>query len=197
VTLVANYYRGTGLRWYFAGQVYQEYNDTTGLSPFGPFTNFAGNTVSTPAFVAVPTIDGSTSVLFGRSGVGGPLVAVPQREPRAQGGFVELEFPLSRVFNAEPTGRNAGWTATLHYGYDSVFARDVRRLAPTGGRGIGDVGFGNLQYKINSFVTLGYELSYYRTRAFRGTNGGFPLFRGVPARDWHDLRSEFATIFTF
>lgn len=122
----------------------------------------------------------------------------PQLEPRAQGGFAELEFPLSRIFNAEPTGRNAGWTATLHYGYDGVWARDVRRVAPAGGRGISTVGFGNLQYKMNSFVTLGYELSYYRTRAVAGAEAPFPpLFKGVPSHNWHDLRSEFATIFTF
>jgi hypothetical protein len=197
VTILANYYRGTGLRWYFAGQIYSEYNDTTGLTGVSGFTNLAGNVVTTPTFLSVPSIDGSSTVQFGLNGAGA-LTAVPQREPRAQGGFVELEFPLSRIFNAEPTGRNAGWTATFHYGYDAVFARDVRRVAPTGGRGKGDVGFGNLQYKMNQFVTLGYELSYYRTRAIRGTAAPFfPLYRGLPAATWHDLRSEFSTIFTF
>lgn len=195
VTVVAQYYRGTGLRYYFAGQVYSEYNDTTGLTAV-PFTNIAGN-VATPAFLSVPSIDGASSVLFGLDGAGA-LVPVPQQEPRSQGGFVELGIPLSRIFNAEPAGRNAGWTATVHYGYDSVFANDVRRLAPAGGRAKGDVGFGNLLYKMNSFVSLGYELSYYRTRALSGTVAPFfPLYRGVPARQWHDLRSEFSTIFTF
>jgi hypothetical protein len=197
VTLLANYYRGTGLRWYFAGQVYPEFNDTSGLKGVTGFTNLAGNIVTTPTFLGVPSIDGSATVLFGLNSAGA-LTPVPQREPRAQGGFVELEFPLSRIFNAEPTGRNAGWTATLHYGLDTVLARDVRKLAPAGGRGTGDVGFANLQYKMNQFVTLGYELSYYRTRAVRGVDSPFlPPFEGVPAAKWHDIRSEFATIFTF
>ncbi len=197
VTFLANYYRGTGLRWYFAGQIYQDFNNAAGLHGVSNFTNLAGNVVTTPTFLSVPTIDGSSSVQFGLNAAGA-LTPVPQLEPRAQGGFAELEFPLSRIFNAEPGGRNAGWTATIHYGYDAVWARDVRRLAPAGGRGKGDVGFGNLQYKMNNFVTLGYEFSYYRTRAFHGTEAPFlPLFEGLPSRQWHDLRSEFATIFTF
>ena len=196
VTFVANYYRGTGLRWYFAGQIYSEFNNASGFTGVSGFTNLAGNLVSTPTFLSVPNVDGSSNVLIGlRDGV---LTPVPQFEPRAQGGFAELEFPLSRIFNAEPTGRNAGWTATLHYGYDSVLARDVRRLAPTGGRGKGDVGFANLQYKMNNYVTFGFEESYYRTRAFHGTEAPFlPLFQGHPQHQWQDLRSEFATIFTF
>ncbi len=197
VTIVANYYRGTGLRWYFAGQIYQDYTDRTGLTGVSGFTNIAGNVVTTPTFLSVPSIDGSSAIQFGLNSAG-LLVPAPQSEPRSQGGFVELAFPLSRIFNAEPTGRNAGWTATFHYGYDAVWANDVRKLSPTGGRGKGDVGFANLQYKMSQFVTLGYELSYYRTRAVRGTEAPFlPTFRGVPAATWHDLRSEFATIFTF
>lgn len=196
VTVVADYYRGTGLRWYFAGQIYQEFSNPSGFTGLTGFTNLGGTTVATPTFLSVPTIDGSSAVLFGLRG--GVLTPVPQFEPRAQGGFAELEFPLSRIFNANPAGRNAGWTATLHYGYDAVLARDVRRLAPTGGRGIGDVGFGNLQYKMNNFVTLGYELSYYRTRSIAGTAAPFlPLFQGRPQHEWHNVRSEFSTIFTF
>lgn len=204
VTFLAQYYRGTGLRWYFAGQIYPEFNNTAGLTgltaataPGGTLVNLAGNPITTPTFLSVPNIDGSSNVLFGLNSAGS-IVPVPQLEPRAQGGFAELDFPLSRIFNAEPTGRNAGWTATLHYGYDAVWARDVRRLAPTGGRGKGDVAFANLQYKMNNYVTLGFEESYYRTRAFHGTEAPFlPLFEGLSARQWHDLRSEFSTIFTF
>ncbi len=196
VTVVANYYRGTGLRWYFAGQLYQEFSNTAGFTGVTGFTNLAGNVVSAPTFLSVPNVDGSSNVLVGLRG--GVLTPVPQFEPRDQGGFAELGFPLSRIFNAEPTGRNAGWTMTLHYGYDGVLARDVRRLAPAGGRGIGDVGFGNLQYKMNNFVTLGFEESYYRTRAIAGPDAPFlPLFQGRPQHEWHDIRSEFSTIFTF
>jgi hypothetical protein len=200
VTFVANYYRGAGLRWYFAGQIYPEFSSTTGFTGVTTantgILNAVGNPIATPTFLSVPNVDGSSNVLIGLNSAG-VLAPVPQLEPRAQGGFAELEFPLSRIFNANPEGRNAGWVAVVHYGYDSVFARDVRKLAPGGGRAKGDVGFANLQYKMNQYVTLAYEFSYYRTRAVAGTTGGLPLFEGLPARQWHDLRSEFATIFTF
>ena len=193
VTFVANYYRGSGLRWYFAGQIYPGFNNGSALTaPVG-------------GFFTVPSIDDSSSLLFGLpSPTATAVVPAPIVEPRAQGGFAELEFPLSRIFNAEPGGRNAGWTMVLHYGYDGVFARDVRRAntnaitgVGSGGRGVGEVYFGNLQYKMNSYVTFAYEQSYYRTRAIAGPTGSLPLFQGVGQHDWHDLRSEFATIFTF
>lgn len=181
VTLTGNYYRGTGLRWYFEGQLYQEFNNTFGLS----------NTFTLPAIDA-----SATAPAFGLSAAGLPEIA-QQLEPRAQGGFFELGFPLSRLFHANPAGRNAGWTLNVHYGYDSVFARDVRRASPAGGRGVSDVGLANINYKMNQFVTFAYEASYYRTRAFAGTAGQLPAVSGIPSHQWHDFRSEFFTIFTF
>ncbi len=197
VTLTSKYYNGTGLRWFFAGQIYSEFTDLGGLS--GTLAVPTGATFNTQftgcpkGFNCAPSIDGSTIVVFGKNAAG-QVVAAPQQEPRSQGGFVSLGFPLSRIFNAEPTGRNAGWTFNAYYGYDQVLARDVRRLAPTGGRDRSDLLAGNLQYKFNQYLTFGYELSDYRTRAPMGEH---PLYRGVPAAVVHDLRSEFATIFTF
>ncbi|MFB3814881.1 MAG: hypothetical protein ACE14L_12310 [Terriglobales bacterium] len=194
LTFLAKYYKGQDLRYYFAGQIYTLFNDLTNI--FGPSPG-----VARPASWNVASVDGSSTVAFGCLGApcsaGGTPVIADQLAGRSQGGFVELGIPLSRIFNAEPTGRNAGWTMNLHYGIDTVAARDVRRLAPGGGRGTSDWSFANLMYKLNAFVTFGYELGYYRTRAVAGTTGGLPLFRGVPSRQMHDLRSEFATIFTF
>lgn len=181
VTIVGQYYRGTDLRWFFAGQIYPAFNSTTGL---------------TSTFL-VPSIDGETNVAFGlRNGV--PTVA-PQEPVRSQGGFFELGFPLSRIANAEPASRAAGWTLNLHYGYDASLSKDVRRASPAGGRGISDLGFANLQWKYNQYLTFALEESYYRTRAMRGTVAPFlPIgINGFPANQWHDVRSEFATIFTF
>ncbi len=91
-TLIAKYFNGEDLRFYFSGQIYPEFNDTFGLT----------------GIATAPSIDGSSTLAFGmRNGV--PTVA-PQRAPRAQGGFVNLGMPLSRWFNANPTGRNAGWS---------------------------------------------------------------------------------------
>src|ERR1041385_1599320 len=95
VTLVGKYYAGSDLRFYLAGQILSNFNDTAGLT----------------STATALSIDGSSTVVFGLSG-GVPVVA-PQRPVRAQGGFVQLGFPLSRIFDADPKGRNAGWSAYL------------------------------------------------------------------------------------
>ena len=124
---------------------------------------------------------------------GVPVVA-PQRPVRAQGGFIQFGFPLSRIFDADPKGRNAGWTAFLYYGDDQAMARDARRFGARGTRS--DLFSGNIQYKWNQWVTFGYEQGYYRTRADNRA-GALPLFRGIPSFTTHNIRSEFAAIFTF
>ena len=179
VTVVGKYYNGEDLRFYFGGQLFSTFNDAAGLTG-------TATTVS---------IDGSSTVVFGL--LNGTPVVAPQRPVRAQGGFMQLGFPLSRIFDADPKGRNAGWTAYLYYGYDQATARDARRF---GGRGRGDLFSGNVQYKLNTFVTFALEEGYYRTRAANSSPfsaGGLPLFRGIPSRSTHNVRSEFATIFTF
>jgi len=185
-TLIGKYYNGSDLRYYFAGQLFSEFNDTTGLI----------NTAT------AQSIDGASTVVFGCRGgtgascTGGTLVVASQLPPRAQGGFVNLGLPLSRWAHADPTGRNAGWTMYLHYGYDQVMARDVRRLG--GGRQKGDLAAGTIQYKMNNYLTFVVEESLYRTRAIPLTATGlFPSFAGRPMREWRDFRSEFGPLFSF
>lgn len=176
VTLVGKYYNGSDLRFFFAGQFLSNFNDTAGLTSTATATS----------------IDGASTVVFGL--LNGVAVVAPQRPVRAQGGFVQLGFPLSRIFDADPKGRNAGWTAYLYYGDDQAAARDARRF---GGRGTrSDLFSGNLQYKWNQWVTFAYEQGYYRTRA-DNRSGALPLFRGIPSFTTHNIRSEFAAIFTF
>lgn len=176
VTLVGKYYAGSDLRFFFAGQLLSNFNDTFGLTSTATATS----------------IDGSSTVVFGLDN--GVAVVAPQRPVRAQGGFVQLGFPLSRIFDANPKGRNAGWTAFLYYGDDQATARDARRF---GGRGTrSDLFSGNLQYKWNQWVTFAYEQGYYRTRA-NNRVGVLPLFRGIPSFTTHNVRSEFAAIFSF
>ena len=180
VTLAGKYYSGSDLRFFLAGQLLSNFNDTTGL------TNTA----------TVASIDGSSNVVFGLLN-GVPTVA-PQRPVRAQGGFMQLGFPLSRIFGANPEGRSAGWTALLYYGFDQANSRDARQFSPV--RGKSDLFSGNVQYKLNSFITLAFEQGLYRTRVANTSvlnSGGLPLFRGLPGSTAHDVRSEFATIFTF
>jgi hypothetical protein len=190
-TLIGKFYRGADLRAYFGGQLFSTFNDTTGLTGIQTATS----------------IDGSSTVAFGF--LNGQPVIADQNPVRGYGGFINLGIPLSRVFGADPKGRMAGWTAYLHYGLDAAVASDVRRLLgntlnpigqPTTGFGANrarsDVAMGSLQYRLNSFVTFAYELSYFRTRAANNA-APLPLFRGIPSRSTQNIRNEFATIFTF
>src|SRR6185503_15091353 len=175
MTLVGKYYAGSDLRFFLAGQLLSNFRDTAGLT----------------STATVPSIDGASNVVFGlRDGF--PVVA-PQRPVRAKGGFIQLGFPLSRIFDADPKGRNAGWTAYVYYGGDQVLARDARRFGARGSRS--DLFSGNIQYKWNQWVTFAYEEGYYRTRADLRA-GPLPLFRGIPSFTTHNIRSEFAAIFT-
>ena len=175
VTIVSKYYNGSDLRFFFAGQLLSNFNDTFGLT----------------STATAASIDGATVVFGLRNGL---AVVAPQRPVRAQGGFIQFGFPLSRIFDADPKGRNAGWTAFLYYGDDQATARDARRFGARGARS--DLFSGNIQYKWNQWMTFAYEQGYYRTRA-NNRAGLLPLFRGVPSFTTHNIRSEFAAIFTF
>jgi hypothetical protein len=197
VTVIAKYYNGEDLRYYFAGGLYSTFNDTTGLT----------NSAATPN-ISVAGVDGS-AVVFGVNAAGTAVFA-PQRPVRTEGGFVNLGFPLGRIFHADPAGRNAGWQLYLHYGLDDPYARDARKTAAIGGTSGGnrdksDLSAATLLWKVNSLVTFGWEESYYRSRltggsptAIFGTPGyTTPTWDGLPTRQWHDVRTEFSTIFTF
>ncbi|HYL68872.1 MAG TPA: hypothetical protein VEX69_06890, partial [Candidatus Limnocylindria bacterium] len=182
LTITGKAYRGADLRYFFATQLFSTFNDTLGLTGTAP---------------AVPSVDGSSTVVFGRLGT--TAVVAPQRPVRGNGGFVGLGLPLSRIAHADPAGRNAGWTLNLHWGIDQVAAQDAKRLTATAGaRYRSDLFAANLQYKLNNWVTFAYEQSLYRTLALRSQNAGlFPLWQGVRSHEANDRRSEFATIFTF
>ncbi len=177
-TLLAKAYNGEDLRFYFTGNLFSNFNDPYGLT-----------STST-----VASIDGSSNVIFGLDASGNPAIA-PQRPVRAAGGFADLGFPLSRIFGAKSDGRNAGWVLNLHYSFDQAFARDVRRIGAAN-RSKDDVTAGTINYKFNKYFTIGYEQSYYRTRA-ANKGGPLPLYRGIPSYQWHDIRSQLSFITTF
>lgn len=210
VTFIAKYWRGKDLRFYFVGNLLSTFNDSRGL--------LAGST-GTGSF-----IDGSGSAVFGLDPTTLEAVVAPQRPFHSQGGFVNLGFPLSRIFGANPEGRNAGWQLFLHYAYDQVNTQEARlnfipngTLACPAGRACNrpqknDLAAVTLFYRLNKFVTFALEESYYRTRAVGdarlfnaagtlldplGTPRPNPNWQGVPARSWHNLRTEFGPIFTF
>src|SRR5205085_1313663 len=78
VTAISKYYNGSDLRFFFAGQLLSNFNDTAGLT---------GQATAT-------SIDGASTVVFGLLN-GVPTVA-PQRPVRAQGGFLQLGLPHAR-----------------------------------------------------------------------------------------------------
>lgn len=110
---------------------------------------------------------------------------------------MNLGFPLSRIFHADPEGHNAGWNLYLHYALDLANPSDVRHLGNE--RQKNDLAAFTLNYKLNNLVSFVLEESYYRTRAVGDPTGvlPFPTYQGYPARVWHDFRSEVGPIFTF
>ncbi|MGE5111062.1 MAG: hypothetical protein ACM3JB_09415 [Acidobacteriaceae bacterium] len=186
VTVLAKYYAGEDLRYYFAGGLYSTFNDTTGLT----------------GTIAVAGVDGNT-IIFGTNSSGAATIA-PQRPVRTEGGLINLGFPIGRLINADPASRAAGWQFYLHYSVDDPYSRDVRRTGAISATSAGlrdrsDLSAATLYWKINSLVTFGWEESYYRTRLSNGSTENFttPTWDGGPARSWHDFRSEFSTIFSF
>jgi hypothetical protein len=175
-TLTGKFYSGSDLRWFFAGQLYSFYNDTTGLT--GTDT--------------VASEDGASSVVFGTNAAGQQVVA-PQRPVRTQGGFAQLGLPLSRLFHVDPAGRNAGWSLYALYGIDQAKTRDLDRVAGT--RRYSTMAVGTLNYKLNRWVSFSFEQSLYTTHA--NPEVPLPLFKGVRSREWNDIREEGGPIFNF
>ena len=223
-TLMTRYYMGADMTWYFAGQVLKEFNDNR----IGLFNNSpgAGGTYSSMVAAGYPTafsVDASPpNVAFGFNTATGQWQVVPQRPFRAVGGQTQISFPLSRLFNANPAGRNAGWVLAFTAGTDQVKRRDIlastgvgttlnalgTAVNATGTRNRSDMVAGTLTWKINQFATFAYESSVYLTRAtcagtgvaaasFNGAACTAVLFRGLPTRYWHDWRNEFGPTFTF
>jgi hypothetical protein len=184
-TLIGKYYSGSDLRYYFAGQLFSNYN------AIGGFTNLASTT----------SIDGGSTVFFGT--VGGVPRVVPQLPVRAKGGFTQIGLPLSRWFGHDPEGRHAGWSLYVMYGTDQANTNDLLHTSATvSSRARSDMTVGTLNYKLNKWVSFAYEQSLYRTRANTATRNaaglpGYPLFEGIPQHEWRDLRSEGGVIFSF
>lgn len=175
-TLVGKFYGGSDLRWFFAGQLYSFFNDTAGLK----------NTVT------VASVDGASNVVLGTNASGQQVVA-PERPVRAEGGFIQLGIPLSRIFQVNPAGRNSGWSIYGLYGVDQAKERDLNKAA--GVRHESTMMVGTINYKLNRWISFSYEQSLYTTHA--NPEQALPLFRGVHSREWNDVREEGGPIFFF
>jgi hypothetical protein len=177
-TLTGKFYSGSDLRFFFAGQLYSFYNDTKGL------TNTA----------TIASDDGASDIVIGQNGAGTWVVA-PQRPVRSEGGFAQLGLPLSRIFHANPAGRNAGWSLYAMYGIDQAKTRDLDKLGAAGTRRYSTMAVGTLNYQMNHWVSFSFEQSLYTTHA--NPNEPLPLFKGSHSREWNDVREEGGPIFYF
>lgn len=179
ITLIGKVYSGSDLRYYFAGQLFSNYNSVFGLSA-------TADGLST---------DGGSTVVFGTNAAGVPVFA-PQLPVRARGGFAQVGLPLSRWFGRDPEGRNAGWSLYALYGTDQANTHDLQKAAPGGSRDRSDMTVGTLNYKLNKWISFSFEESLYRTRADTSVPT-LPLFMGLHQHEWRDLRSEGGAIFSF
>ena len=184
VTVAASGYLGADLRFFFGGQLLSNYNYTGGLT----------------GIATGPSVDRASTVVFGNSG-GTPTVA-PQRAVRGYGGFVQAGLPVSRWFNADPKGRNAGWQVYFTYGIDAANAADFRKAKDIGVDGAGPfkstMKSATVYYKLNPFVQFGFEESIYSSQALPNALGLCTTkVAGLPNCHWTDHRTEFGPIFTF
>jgi hypothetical protein len=191
-TLVGSLYRGGDLRFFFGGQVNSYATDTGGLTNIqGPFATLDGG----PLAAAGAAVLGTNAA--------GNVVVAPQKPVRSFGGFLNLGIPLSRLFNANPKGRNAGWQLYLDISKDQVVNRDLNNPYYTANANtlsplpllMGKMFAGTLYYKVNPYVTFGFEQSVWGTRL--ADHLTLYNIAGQSSNEWQDHRTEFGPIFTF
>jgi hypothetical protein len=201
-TLVATAYQGADLRFYFGGQINTFATNVAGLTGVSaPYVTADGG----PLAAAGGAVLGCTAALVGGACPSGSVVVAPQEPIRSFGGFAQLGLPLSRWFNANPHGHNAGWQLLFTVGKDQVNDRDLNNpgyVAAYNGGGtaplpmlMGKAAIGTVYYKFNNWCQFAFEQSVYATRMKDGLT--IYTIAGQPSNEWQDHRSEFGPIFTF
>jgi hypothetical protein len=185
-TLVATAYKGGDLRFYFGGQINSYVTDTGGLTGVtGPFVTADGGPLAASGAAVLGT------------NASGQIVAAPQRPVRSFGGFMQLGLPLSRWFNADPKGHNAGWQLQFLVGKDQMVDRDLNNPGFSGAlpMSMGKSAIATLNYKFNNWCGFSFEQSIYATRL----EDHLTLYKiaGNSSNEWQDHRTEFGPIFTF
>jgi hypothetical protein len=211
-TLVATAYKGGDLRFLLGGQLNTFATDVGGLSGTqGPFPTLDGGPLAAAGGAVLGcsgtfTASGPTDANGITPGTcSGTVEVAPQRPIRSFGGFVQLGLPLSRWFNADAKGHNAGWQLYFTVGKDQVVDRDLNNpgyKAAYNGVGtsplpmaMGKMAALTLNYKVNNWAQFSFEQSIYATRLL----DHLPLYTiaGNPSNEWQDHRTEFGPIFTF
>ena len=120
-------------------------------------------------------------------------------EPNVSGGPAEplgVRLRGARRPRKENISTSGGNRLNLGRGPEVRIRRKFRPMA-AGARHRSFMSVGPLYYKLNNWVTFAFKRSLYETNAAPVPTGTLPLFSGIPARTWCDLRSEGGTIFTF
>jgi hypothetical protein len=210
-TLVASAYQGADLRFYFGGQINSFATDVSGLTGIqGPFPTLDGGPLAAAGGAVLGCSGPFTATGVAVNGItpgtcGGTVVVAPQRPIRGFGGFAQLGLPLSRWFNADPHGHNAGWQLLFTVGKDQVNNHDLNNPGFVGaynGGGtaplpllMGKTAIGTLYYKFNNWCQFAFEQSVYATRGL--DHATIYTIAGNPSNEWQDHRTEFGPIFTF
>jgi len=211
-TVVASAYQGADLRFYLGGQINSFATDVSGLNGLqGPFPTLDGG----PLAAAGGAVLGCSGVFTPTGGpvvngitpgtCGGTVEVAKQRPIRGFGGFVQVGLPLSRWFNADPKGHNAGWQLLFTMGKDQVNNHDLNNPGFVGaynGGGtaplpllMGKTAIGTLYYKFNNWCQFAFEQSVYASRGL--DHATIYNIAGNPSNEWQDHRTEFGPIFTF
>ncbi len=206
-TLVGSAYKGADMRFYFGGQINSFATDVSGLTGLqGPFPTLDGGPLAAAGGAVLGCSGTFTPNSDGVGGTcGGTVVVAPQRPIRGYGGFIQLGLPLSRWFNADPKGHNAGWQLSFLVGKDQVVDRDLNNPGYVGaynGGGtaplpllMGKAAVATLNYKVNNWCQFGFEQSVYATRGL--DHAAIYNIAGTFSNEWQDHRTEFGPIFTF
>jgi len=195
VTLVAKFYRGNDMRFFFASQLNDVFSNLHGLFEVGNGVSESGRAI------LFGCAGGAKGLLPETVNCNGTPVQSAILEPVAgSGGFAELSFPLSRIAHANPEGPNSGWVLHLQYGTDRANYADAQHGNHLGRTDLDTV---SLTYRLNKWVTFVHEASYIGTFTANDHEAGGVikphklLFAGTDTRQAHNWRNEFGPIFTF
>jgi hypothetical protein len=195
VTLAGKYYKGDDMRFFFGGQLNDVWANLNGMFNVGSGISESGRAITfgcaggTTTGLPAATIDCH----------GAPVQSAILQPVGGSGGFAELSFPLSRIFNANPEGLNSGWILHMGYGTDRAKYSDAQH-----GNFLGrtDLDSASLTYRLNKWVTFVHETSLITTFVANSqTDAGFAVhtlpFAGRQVRQAHNWRNEFGPVFTF
>ena len=196
VTLVAKFYRGNDMRFFFGGQLNDVYSNLHGLFEVGNGVSESGRAILFGC--AAGTTAGEPAATINCQGT--PVQSAKLQPIGGTGGFAELSFPLSRIFHANPEGSNSGWVFHLQWGTDRANYADAQH-----GNHLGrtDLDTASLTYRLNKWVTFVHEASYIVTFTANNHEAGGVItkeylpFAGGVTRQAHNWRNEFGPVFTF